>query len=225
VNAFAELASENPWLQLKDRPWVLDSDRQQIETHNTRHARTNFAIETSVLPDPFVGNPNAPIWLLNLNPGLAETDLHHPPTVNEMIHKSLRLEADSFWYLEDEFSETSGHKWWRLMMGQTIRAYGVEAVKRSFFCIELFPYHSVSYKPLTSLLPSQKFTIDLVKLACQLDKRFIVMRQSANWTAFVPELIGAKISGLCNSQRPWISPGNIDDPSIFEAIDVNRVAV
>ena len=73
---------ENPWPQLPtDAPCVLPPDRSIIEAFNARYAdkhesdcRTSsctgcFTIQTQLLPEPFIGDPEARVYLLNLNPG------------------------------------------------------------------------------------------------------------------------------------------------------------
>jgi len=59
----------NPWTDLPaTAPFVLPCDKEAIEAFNAS-AKPDHTIHTEVLPAPFVGNPTAPIVLLNLNPG------------------------------------------------------------------------------------------------------------------------------------------------------------
>ena len=106
------LEMPNPWLKLAAKPYVLPEDADLVAMFNAT-ADAKHRIDLNVFPDPFVGSPAAPIWLLNLNPGLQQTDYHHPQHVVEMQRRSIALEAENFWYLDDKFSGTSGYDWWR----------------------------------------------------------------------------------------------------------------
>jgi hypothetical protein len=64
----------NPWLALPPvAPFVLAEDRPTLDIFN-RRARPDLRVETSLLPEPFVGRIDAPIVLLLLNPGLSDGD-------------------------------------------------------------------------------------------------------------------------------------------------------
>ena len=64
----------NPWLSLPEKaPFVLADDALHLEVYNEEH-RSNTAYHLHLLPLPFQGRPDAPIVLLSLNPGYAESD-------------------------------------------------------------------------------------------------------------------------------------------------------
>ena len=62
---------ENPWPQLPtDAPRVLSPDRWILEAFNARYAdKRKLVIQTRLLPQPFIGNPEARVYLLILNRG------------------------------------------------------------------------------------------------------------------------------------------------------------
>ena len=64
----------NPWCSLPQRPpYFLPEDRAAIDEFNARpRTSIQYRIEPDVLPEPYVGSVNAPVVLLNLNPGFAE---------------------------------------------------------------------------------------------------------------------------------------------------------
>jgi hypothetical protein len=80
---------------------------------------------------------------------------------------------------------------------------------KNFFCVELFPYHSSKFGWSGGLLPSQKFTLKLVKRAVDEGKCFIIMRQRKNWLKHVPELKKAKYTSLHSPQNAVISRKNL----------------
>ena len=67
---------ENPWTHLPDSPpFVLEEDCEAVEHFNVKpDARTQ--IHTEILPEPFLGRPDAPVVVLSLNPGFHEYDLY-----------------------------------------------------------------------------------------------------------------------------------------------------
>jgi hypothetical protein len=52
-------------------PYVYAMDNLAVDAFNA-HARDEHRIHTDVLPEPFLGRKDAPIVLLNLNPGFDE---------------------------------------------------------------------------------------------------------------------------------------------------------
>jgi hypothetical protein len=64
----------NPWLDLPDRqPFALPDDLSLIEEFN-RKSSANYQVDLNLLPEPFIGRPDAPVVLLNLNPGWSPGD-------------------------------------------------------------------------------------------------------------------------------------------------------
>lgn len=60
----------NPWISLPASAlFVLSRDAEAIEAFNAG-ASESHAIHLEVIPEPFIGLPDAPVVLLNLNPGL-----------------------------------------------------------------------------------------------------------------------------------------------------------
>ena len=61
---------ENPWPQTSDpdAPHVLRQDLSiSVEAFNTRYAHDpDTTIQSQLLPEPFIGDPRARVYLLNL---------------------------------------------------------------------------------------------------------------------------------------------------------------
>lgn len=85
------------------------------------------------------------------------------------------------------------------------------------FCIEFFPYHSRSYKPLRSILPSQHYSFHLVKEAISRGALIIMLRGRRGWLMQVPELAGYPFYILRSAQSGFISPRNL--PVGFDDIE------
>ena len=67
---------DNPWLQLTSKsPFVLEIDREQVEAYNAKLSKGDSRyVRLDLIPEPFVGNPKAPVVLLGLNPGYDDSD-------------------------------------------------------------------------------------------------------------------------------------------------------
>lgn len=66
----------SPWDDLPDeRPWVLPDDRPYVDAFN-RHMKKNqdYVIDLDLFPEPCLGNRQAPVVVLNRNPGIGESD-------------------------------------------------------------------------------------------------------------------------------------------------------
>jgi hypothetical protein len=214
----------NPWLTLQDDPFVFEKDRPLVEAHNARYENTDYEIRLEVVPEPFIGSPNAPLWLLNLNPGFSEGDLRHGPELIATQKKSAILEVDDFWYLDEAYASAPGHDWWSKKLGALTREYGIQRVRKNLFCVELFPYHSKKWRGNSNKLwPSQLFTLDVVKTAAKNKKKFVVMRQAKNWMKLVPELENARHTNLKNFRNCSVSRENLEDPTIIDEIFYTRV--
>src|SRR5688572_6472852 len=108
--------SENPWVRLPTGPpYVLTEDEHVVREFNAR-AKEDYRLRIDdLLPEPFVGDPAAPVLLLSNNPGFGERSVRkqHPAFIARMrAGLSLRTSAYPFIYLDPEHSET-GRWWWQ----------------------------------------------------------------------------------------------------------------
>lgn len=205
----------NPWRQIVPGrpPYVLPEDREAVE-HFNRSAEPEHRIQLEVFPEPFVGNPLAPLVLLNLNPGFkpAQIEAHAHPLVSKLLVRTLRLEtADEetpFHHLHPDYREHSQSKWWPRCFRGWIERFGMERVARSFFCVEYFPYASKRYKSLGSLLPSQQFGFELVRAKVRAGATVIVMRRQKSWVGQLADLDINRWIEVVNPQAGSVNPPN-----------------
>lgn len=79
----------NPWIGQSDvwnqiikdgkferNCFVLDVDKDSFEKANLKGAEINRRLRGDILPQPFVGNPAANVWVLMRNPGLGALDYY-----------------------------------------------------------------------------------------------------------------------------------------------------
>lgn len=162
----------------------------------------------SLLPVPFVGDVrNAPVILLMLNPGLQYADYwaeFKVPDFKDRLQKNLHQDFTGtnypFFYLDPTLCWHPGFIWWESKLRDIAKAItksstfkrtyreALELLAKNVACIELFPYHSVSFRDhgLLDKLPSVKCAKAFVQSLNDLDvsngsRTLIVTRQVAQW--------------------------------------------
>jgi hypothetical protein len=213
---------DNPWRQLPEQPpYVLPTDAPAVAAFN-RRVGDDHAIRADFLPEPYLGDPTAPIILLSLNPGFDERDrlLFENPCGRALGLGNL-LHAPSsypFFLLDPRVAYAPGAGWWTRRLGAVIRLVGVETVANRVCCVEFFPYHSRKYRGMGGILDAQRYGFDLVEQAIDRGALIVAMRSMKLWCANVPRLAAYDNLHACsNWQSPYISPGNL--PTVFPAIE------
>lgn len=204
------MAIDNPWSELPKRPpYVLPMDRAGVEAHERRlrglgsAAQEKFRLHTELLPTPFLGNPAAPVVLLNLNPGFSEQDEadYALPAFRRAATRNLTHEVEGmpFFTIDSSLPATSSYKWWRSRLGGPIKDAG-ESVGRNLLCVQAFPYHSAGFDTwlwdppsrLYDLFPSQRYTARLLSEALARGALIVGLRSGRDarryWQSSVPEL-------------------------------------
>lgn len=212
---------ENPWKSLPlEAPYLLPEDRVAVETFN-RSCREARKIHAEVLPEPFLGRRDAPIVLLNLNPGFSERDVetHRLPGFAQASRGNL-LHAEAeypFHLLDPRWQSAPGNKWWTQRLRRIIEPFGLHRVASSVLCVEFFPYHSTKFGHDKLRVPSQAYSFDLVRQAIDRDAHVLLLRGKRIWFEAVPELANYHLLQCTNSvQSAFVSPGNC--PTFFERI-------
>jgi len=207
-----------------------DSDKHKTYKKYKNYDR--YKLRLDLYPEPFIGNPDAPIYLLNLNPGFDETDKKDMGDLKEHILKSYQHEG-TFYYLEDglKIENTNGAKWWRSgreyvsrsgkkgkvppRLGELIKEKEfIKEVRESIFCIEYFPYHSKGWKKEKEYnkLPSQIYSKELIETALEDENKIFIIMRSALYE-LIQKLKEAKykdrIFFCSNKQSPTITKNNI----------------
>lgn len=218
-------ADINPWLSLpNEAPFVLESDRYIIDASNRLHGNH---IELCVRPDPFVGNPEAKVLLVLLNPGFDAAERGdkwwhaHSRVLAQHYARNYRHDSDFFW-LHDDLRESPGGAWYRKKLKALLTDVGIEAVRRGLFLVEYFPYHSKDGSNLP-IVPSQEYAHRLVRKAVKRGALIILMRAARALKALIPELSSYKNLALARSRNASISERNVTRYSdIVQALARNR---
>ena len=203
----------NPWQKLpKNEPFVLPDDQAIVDEFN--HATTDdFKLHLELLPEPFLGRPDAPVVLLNLNPGYKKEDYerHQNPDFKarsrgNLIHSPL---AYPFFLLDPDLS-TSGY--WKRKLGRLTESVGLDVVARNVLCVEYFPYHSKSFRHRRLQLPSQQYGFGLVRQAIDRQATVLLLRSERIWHKAVPELASyPQVYKLNSVQNATVSAKNCPD--------------
>lgn len=82
--------TENPWFHLPEKPpFVVPKDKEQVLAFNSK-AKPHHFLRLDFIPEPFVGNPEAPVLLLANNPGIKSQEsaaFRKPPQFASRIRK------------------------------------------------------------------------------------------------------------------------------------------
>ena len=228
---------ENPWLRLPTfREWVLVGDRKAIAEFNSDRdlSEDKKLLVEELMPEPFIGNLNAPVLLLSNNPGAGKgRELRAESRFQERIRRNLRQQAAPypFYYLDPEVASDPNGRWWERRVKWLIdyakepvaarprpakgwpgnhRRYERKVVARSILNVVFFPYPSVEFSGKFPELESQRFGFDLVRQAMERDAFIVFMRSSRRWEDAVPGLDRYKRKcQVENVQNPTVSPTNL----------------
>ena len=225
---------ENPWRSLPGRaPFVLEEELEIIEEFNAKlkpNQQDKYHIHLNIIPEPYLGRPDAPVVLLNLNPGFSESDVAwhtEDPQFKRKVWANLLHEQASyhFYLLHPELERTQGYDLWNKRLRELMRDFGKvngqKIVAENLLNIEYFPYHSKKYKalPHDQILDSQKYSFHLVREAIQRKAIIILLRSVNLWEEAIPELIGyEKRFELNSKQAPYVSPGNCPTPEHYQMV-------
>lgn len=213
---------ENPWRSLRNSiPYVLNQDLDVIQSMNAKYVNTPRMIQTQLLPEPFIGNIEAPIIVLTKNPGfdvINDPPWHSKERFKELAMANLFQETSEypFFFLNPEIKNSPGAEWHKDKLKALIRRTSLKKVAQTICSIPCFPYHTLNYTGLPKtisdgILPSQKYTRLLVMKAIERQAIIILGTGKNAWSSLVPELFSyQRTYFLHNHQRSFISPGNLD---------------
>jgi hypothetical protein len=191
---------------------VLAEDTDVITAHNSRRKEIHqFRLDT--LPVPFMGPLDAPVVLLNLNPGFHPSDLinYAPEPRASMMRQSLthELPADqAFYFVTEEFEGTGGWGWWSKRLKPLIKKVGLDRVRRGVQVIEYVPYKSQRFYGFKGGMPSQAYSFHLAQQAVKRGASVVAMRRSKSWVSAIPGLSDDDVHVLNSVQNVTISHNN-----------------
>ena len=209
----------NPWNKLPTTPpYILDIDKSLVENNKAKF-NEETELQFELLPEPFLGNPLAPVILLNLNPGYSPDDItyHQQPKFIELSRANLNLQLLEYpIFLLNPSLSAPGRDWWEKKLGSLIRDTSKEVVANNVLCVEYFPYHSKKFGHHKLQLQSQEYSFHLVRQAIARNAVIVLMRSRKLWVTEVPELENYRfLFSVRSVQNPTISPRNCPEGYTF----------
>jgi hypothetical protein len=206
----------NPWVQLPHiEPFVLKEDRPSIQSFN-QSADELHQIHLELLPEPFIGDPNAPVVLLNLNPGYNVRDIRFHQS-DEYFIRSLRNNLEQrtqeypFYPLDPRNGASPASRHCLRRLDRLIKECGPLRVAHGVLVVEFFPYHSKKYKRVASVLASQRYSFYLVEQAIHRKAIVVLMRSEKRWRTHVSQLNEYPVLKIRSWQNPTITKKNLRD--------------
>ena len=171
--------------------------------------------DLTLFPEPFFGTPLAPVVVLNLNPGWSPQDAitRADPGFADQSRRSLAhtLAPYPFLHLQPD-GRTGGSIWWQRRARELAAAVGFDHVATGIACVQYMPYHSQAFSPRAPRLPSQAYSVQLVRSAMKRGAELVVMRSFRLWASAVPDLVSyARLHIAKNPRAPYLSRGNLKD--------------
>lgn len=187
---------ENPWIELPaSAPFVLPSDAAPINAFNDRERQRRSdceRLQLDLLPEPYIGRPDAPIVILKSHPGYHPSDAHF--AANEVSREAWRRNIlhepvdYPFYVLDPDLAWTDHAKWWRRKIRQVIALSNERTVANNVLCIHGCPYRSYRHPALPGLLTSQPYSVALVDQAIDRNAVILMGNTVRWWHEMVPRL-------------------------------------
>lgn len=213
----------NPWTDLPaTAPYVLPTDRPQVESFNrSRMATEERRLRLDVLPEPYIGRIDAPVVLLNINPGYTPEDVRFTNDEyarDQWRRNVLHQPADyPFYPLDPKLEWTPTAHWWTRRLRSLLAEVDRQAIANALLCIEYFAYHSCRDPHFPGEVPSQAYSFALVDQAIDRGATILIMRGVRAWRHRIPRLNGyANTFDTKNPRAPFVSPGIF--PGVFDHV-------
>ena len=210
-----------------DAEWLLVEDEKMIKDFNEKADR-EYRFELGMRPEPFNGNPlRSKVVILSLNPGykyrvnnLVARLLQMIQPIEEAVkqHKDLQLKLSvSSFFCKRNHNKAGGvlsyrdahcmlDDWYWYDIFEELRKNAElependtdDIIFNHTALVQYVGYISKSWKSLSNILPSQRFTKLLIQyLALNTDTLFVLSRSEALWK----KLIGDEIWTLLDSKK------------------------
>ena len=212
--------------------WILEGDKDFVDAMQTSISKSkkskdwkdNNCLHLELFPEPFLGHPDAPIYLLGGNPGYSDNDLECLMTTKgylDILKKSIVHEYKTseyndtdFGFFDERIAESEAAKWWNTHVNEKIRD--------KIFNIEFFAYHSkkadglkkyfdtIDSKNPQPTCASNEYADSLIDKAMIDKKILIITRFKKYWFKRIKKLEEyRKLYVLLNHQSALVKPRNL----------------
>ena len=206
------------WECGKTEKYIFPGDEEAIAKYNESiNGNEDYELQLHLPPHPFAGNPYAPIWVINLNPGYneeADEADFKDPEGDGWKWSIAQLKGEIFcnYYLRmiDRGKKKKGAcNWWKkYLLSQNICDDDIELADK-FFSLDYFPYQSKKYKDPGEEFASIKLFEKIIKWGKERGVLFLIMRKGVRDQLEAKYLNGYDKLMYAVSQASWISLGNL----------------
>lgn len=178
----------NPWGKNGRPNFYFEEDAKKIQAFNKSLGNHPQFIDLNLMPEPYIGNPNANVILLFTNPGLKGNENENYkefPELKKVLEQNLTHENFDYpyYYLDPKFRETDGGKWIRKRMNKIIEIVGDKELSEKIFTIQLHPYHSNEFKDFNEPLLGHNYSMFLLSKAIERKALIIFSRSHKEWNS------------------------------------------
>lgn len=217
------LTVKNPWHDLPtDPPFVLPIDHAPVREFNEK-AQLDKRLDLDLIPQPFLGNRDAPLLILGANPNVRGGHAGGPVAAAIRANLSPDPNGHSLIGLLPEFADTPNAEWWRQGCLPEVLGLGPapQELADRILSIELHGYHSKAWRRPSTPFPSQRYGFWLVEQAMARGAVIVVLACRGHWETAVPGLstyrhFVAKQNRRSRSYR--ISQGNLGHEGFREVL-------
>lgn len=183
----------NPWKKIQEPYYILEDEKEAAQNKQ-------YKIHTELPPQPFQGNPEAPIWVLSLNPGYSEkTDKYPVPDVEYYKNHEERKKA---MLLQLTFSQPAENNHWHYVLDNEDGNYSkkwfmdhfiknrdmgldIGNIDKNIFILQAFGYASDTFNgnlnKMVKSFPHMVYAQNLARWGLAHDRKIVIARCKDYW--------------------------------------------
>lgn len=193
---------ENPWLNFcpkGNEPKFHDLDLTHAQAFNKGlEGHHEYKLAEHLEPYPYMGNPNANVFVLLANPGINKREADpsyrtNPEYANRNLRNLKHESADSFlsWVHSPDNPEMESD-WLIPRIRKVVHETSLERVSTGLFLINYHAYNSKSWYPIPYTFETQRYSFHLVGEAMKRGALIIMSRNMLGWFTAIPGLYDYK---------------------------------
>ena len=178
---------QNPWINLsyEGLEYVLLEDKAPILEFNETRKREENKFHLEVPPEPYLGNPDAPVVVLAKCPGYMDEDKpfmlanEHFRTAmkNTLLHQSQEF---PIYYLNPTFRTSPGANYWIKKMKGLLEFRSLRSLANNIFILNYFPYKCKTANSFPTI-PSIMYSKYLLEKAMARQAVIILSSGTSQW--------------------------------------------